>query len=373
MKTKNIKLFALSVALLSTVCARPSLAASHPGVLADTVAISDRLRELGAILGNQAVILLAERVLELTQTAPATLDDPDVDDLVASARIQVEDAVAGLAAASPSSGVRSSKLTRSAGLPTPGPSAIYPGGCPDANVRFGLLAAAHVAEGVFEGTRFACEQDFPGAPNPSFLCVAPDILRVALRIAYEQVDICTVFEDLIFGQTMVDQMDHLHNDHNTHTVAFSNNSTSVQNSITARNDNLSARAVALGNALDQYRDNYAFRSNTIDAGLQSIINRTSVLATQMRERLYRTSIEQSLANYQSNPLAILLLPASYGGRLELVRDVTSETITNAIRAGVPVGTARSLLDQGNAALKKREYKVAFSFYQRAYAQAQPRR
>jgi hypothetical protein len=104
------------------------------------------------------------------------------------------------------------------------------------------------------------------------------------------------------------------------------------------------------------------RVGTVHDKLVAGFNNTQTMAL-------RFTIEQSLAS--SSPMAFLAIPNAYGGRLEEVRSIVVETMGNAQRAGVSVGTAQMDLDFADKLKSAGDYRGAYKRYKMAYQQACP--
>ena len=82
----------------------------------------------------------------------------------------------------------------------------------------------------------------------------------------------------------------------------------------------------------------------------------------------RIKIEQNLAaNSSELPLGIFQLPAAYGGYLEVVRSIVTDTIAKSATLGTPnAAQAAIYLGSANTAFAAGQYKAAFNLYARAY-------
>jgi hypothetical protein len=65
------------------------------------------------------------------------------------------------------------------------------------------------------------------------------------------------------------------------------------------------------------------------------------------------------------------LPEAHGGRIEIVREIVGETISNAVAAGLSIGPANRELAAGDAAYAAQDYRTAFRRYITAYRNAGP--
>lgn len=64
--------------------------------------------------------------------------------------------------------------------------------------------------------------------------------------------------------------------------------------------------------------------------------------------------------------ALLYLPASSGGLLDVVRHVAGDTITQHQALNLPVGNAWALLSAGDGAMANSDFRMAYQFYRQAY-------
>jgi hypothetical protein len=100
--------------------------------------------------------------------------------------------------------------------------------------------------------------------------------------------------------------------------------------------------------------------------IQTVVNNTQQAVTAEAERNLRLRIEETLADPSVHTVISFELPQAFGGFLEKVRQVVTDSVTNAGSAGLSVGTANSFLAKGNAAFTARDWKSAYSWYGKAY-------
>ena len=79
----------------------------------------------------------------------------------------------------------------------------------------------------------------------------------------------------------------------------------------------------------------------------------------------RVQIEHHLAN-KGAVLSVFYLPESFGGVLEVVREVVSDNVAQHQAAGYHVGDAWKLLSRGDAAMAASDFRTSFAWYQSAY-------
>lgn len=83
-----------------------------------------------------------------------------------------------------------------------------------------------------------------------------------------------------------------------------------------------------------------------------------------KDELLQIEIEKSLLLHDR--ISHFYLPAAFGGRLELVREIVVEAIVQNQAAGIDVGTAPASVAQGDAHYAAGEWKNAYDEYQQAY-------
>jgi hypothetical protein len=83
-----------------------------------------------------------------------------------------------------------------------------------------------------------------------------------------------------------------------------------------------------------------------------------------KDELLQVEIEKSLLLHDR--ISHFYLPAAFGGRLELVREIVVEAIVQNQAAGIDVGVAPASLAQGDVHYAAGEWKAAYDEYQQAY-------
>ncbi len=78
----------------------------------------------------------------------------------------------------------------------------------------------------------------------------------------------------------------------------------------------------------------------------------------------RLAIEHALS--ESRQIVSFLLPASVGGKLDVVREVVDDLIVAAQQAGMSVSKARASLLKGDAARAAGNFRTAYAWYANAY-------
>jgi hypothetical protein len=86
----------------------------------------------------------------------------------------------------------------------------------------------------------------------------------------------------------------------------------------------------------------------------------------------RTQIERGLAD-DGLVLSVFYLPESFGGLLDLVRDIVADSITQNLAAGREVKNAALFLERGDAAKAESHFREAYDLYQTAYLRSTSQR
>jgi hypothetical protein len=132
------------------------------------------------------------------------------------------------------------------------------------------------------------------------------------------------------------------------------NVNTLQNSVTAFNNEFTANSIVVNNKLDSA--NTKLDNLAITVSDQGALN-------------LRIHIEDDLADPGNHPLALFEVPEANGGHLNLVRSIVADTIAKMLATGQGVGNAQSFLAAGDAALAAQAYKVAYANYGKAYRAA----
>jgi hypothetical protein len=91
--------------------------------------------------------------------------------------------------------------------------------------------------------------------------------------------------------------------------------------------------------------------------------------TEFQELSLRLSIEEILQPGHTGRISVFQLPRSVGGKLELVREIVSETISMNLAAGENIYDALVFFGRGDQSFNMQQYKQAFGFYRQAYQEA----
>ena len=103
--------------------------------------------------------------------------------------------------------------------------------------------------------------------------------------------------------------------------------------------------------------------------VQTQVAELSVDLLAFQDMDLRLAIEASLASEGNKNIASFLLPEAFGGALELVREIVSESIQAAIDAGFDVKNAEMVLSWGDARFAAGDYAGAYDRYASAYRDA----
>jgi len=109
------------------------------------------------------------------------------------------------------------------------------------------------------------------------------------------------------------------------------------------------------------------KANTILTKLDFQSADTAALQTL----LIRTQIETALFSswVSGRRVGLFMVPAAFGGHLELVRDIVTDTIAKTLAAGLSVNSAVAMLNNANALFAAKSYKLAADSYAKAYVEA----
>lgn len=149
--------------------------------------------------------------------------------------------------------------------------------------------------------------------------------------------------------------------------------------VKTRTDSVDTAALALNNILDDITD----RVDKVQTGLQTLQTNVAVLQNTevtilkkadteianlgtFQDLQLRMAIEQNLETTGNAPIGLFQLPAAYGGYLEVVRSIVTETLAKETAVGNPNPKAMTYLTQANAAFAAGQYKTAYANYRKAY-------
>jgi len=258
---------------------------------------------------------------------------------------------------------------QAAALAAPGVLAIAPFIGAPTGVRLGLMVAWGIANGIYMALAQTLE-------------VAVDCAETAFGNLQES----TLSQDPANSGTVVptstqfsiDRLIAKAGDSQTKINAVQ---TTVQ-TVKTQTDSVDTAVTALNDILDDITG----RVEEVQTGLQTLQTRVDVLknteVTILKkadtlianlgtlERLQlRMAIEQNLDNTSEAPIGLFQLPAAFGGHLEFVRSIVTETLAKRAAVGNPSAQATAFLNSANAAFAAGEFKTAYVNYRKAYGSA----
>lgn len=248
--------------------------------------------------------------------------------------------------------------------------------------RFTAKQAILVGELIRDILGRVCDQEFYvlGAGGDSSLaCIASDLIYQFARPLEEFPAICDALIDSAEIEGSYERLGHLHGDLETAQTSLND----LDGDLVTHDAALDTHDDDIFNALD---GSATVVVNTVGAATVNILSSLSTHDSDIKDVLaanraffLRTFIERSLfreiGNGSSTPpstvyrLATLYLPATYGGNLELVRDIVAGSISNVTAAGEDANGAADLLADADQAVAAGSYKEAWDLYADAYVEA----
>jgi hypothetical protein len=139
-------------------------------------------------------------------------------------------------------------------------------------------------------------------------------------------------------------------------------------------------------ALNDILDDITDRVEEVQFGLQTLQTRVAILRNTevtilkkadtlianlgtLEKLQLRMAIEQNLDKNDEAPIGLFQLPAAFGGYLEVVKSIVTETLAKRAAVGSPILQATAFLNSANAAFAAGEYKTAYVNYRKAYGSA----
>jgi hypothetical protein len=274
--------------------------------------------------------------------------DPVAEDIAALAANEVQSALQAVALALP--GV----IALLPGIDGPGPRII-------AMIAWGVADGIYLALAQTEAVAVDCQQSAFGNTQQSVLAVDPEgsstvvptstqfsIDRLIAKAGDTQAKVTALESTANTVKSQSDTIDTAVNDLNA-----------VLNDITNRVDEVQTD-------LQTLQTRVAILQNTEVTILKKADTEITNLGTLQSLQL-RIKIEENLAaNSSELPMGIFQLPAAYGGYLELVRSIVTDTIAKSATLGTPNAQAASFLGSANAAFAAGHYKAAYKLYAQAY-------
>ncbi|HEX7312107.1 MAG TPA: hypothetical protein VF232_13110 [Gaiellaceae bacterium] len=256
---------------------------------------------------------------------------------------------------------------QAAALAAPGVIGVLPLITAPTGIRLGLMVAWGVANGIYLGlaqaleiavdcaeTAFSNTQEttWPHDPANSDTIVPGStqfsIDRLIAKAGNSQTTINAVQTTVNTVATQTDTVD-------TAVTALNN----ILNDITIRVDDVQTD-------LQTLQTNVAVLRNTEVTILKKADSLIANLGTLETLQL-RMEIEQNLdKNQGESPIGLFQLPAAFGGYLEVVKSIVTDTLAKQAAVGNPSPKAMTDLIQANAAFTAGTYKTAYGLYRKAY-------
>jgi hypothetical protein len=254
-----------------------------------------------------------------------------------------------------------------AALAAPGVIGVFPGITAPTGIRLGLMVAWGIANGVY----LALAQT---------LAVSVDCAQTAFSNTQEStlsVDPSGSSVDNVTPTSTQFSIDRLIAKAGDTQTKINAVQTTV-NTVATQTDTVSTAVTALNNILNDITT----RVDDVQTGLQTlqtrvdVLNNTEVTILKKADTLIanlgtfqdlqlRMDIEENLN--EEHPVGLFELPAAFGGYLEVVRSIVTETLAKEAAVGNPSPKALIYLTQANAAFTLGTYKTAYDLYGKAYA------
>ena len=240
----------------------------------------------------------------------------------------------------------------------------------------------YVADSIREFAQNTCNQVavFAGVGgNTRLACLASDELWIVAKAINQGIHFC----DDDFTGAKVDanyeRLSHIHTDlensvanDNTNTASIIGNTNTKASSIIT-NDNSNKDAIIANNntnksaIISNDNTNTTTITTAIANAVTTLSSNSGSTQNQVRDLILNTQIEAELArDTGTTPVASYELPASAGGQLDKVRAIVAQTITSVLAAGGNVGTAQTVLAQGDQQKAAGQFKAAYDSYRKAY-------
>jgi hypothetical protein len=256
---------------------------------------------------------------------------------------------------------------QAAALAAPGVIGVLPGVVSPTFIRLGLMVAWGIADGIYLG-----------------LAQALDIAVDCAETAFSNTQETTLPHDPANSDTVVpgstqfsiDRLIAKAGDSQTKINAVQ---TTVQ-TVKTQTDSVDTAVTALNNILNDITN----RVDDVQTGLQTLQTRVAILQNTevtilkkadtlianlgtFQDLQLRMEIEQNLDTNQGEaPIGLFQLPAAFGGYLEVVKSIVTETLAKEAAVGNPSPKAMIYLTQANAAFTAGTYKTAYGLYRKAY-------
>jgi hypothetical protein len=255
---------------------------------------------------------------------------------------------------------------QAAALSAPGVIALLPAVDVPTGIRLGLMVAWGIANGIYlalaqtleiavdcAATAFSNTQESTLSVDPSGSdTVVPTSTQFSIdRLIAKAGDSQTKINAV---QTTVQTVNTQTNSVDTAVTALNN----ILNDITIRVEDVQS-------GLQTLQTRVAILRNTEVTILKKADTLIANLGTFETLQL-RMQIEQNLDKNDEAPVGLFQLPAAFGGYLEVVKSIVTETLAKRAAVGNPSPTAMTFLGLANAAFAAGQYKTAYVNYRKAY-------
>jgi len=251
-----------------------------------------------------------------------------------------------------------------AALAAPGVIGLLPGITAPTGIRLGLMVAWGIADGIYLALAQTLEVSVDCAET-AFSNTQESTLSVDPSGSDTIVPTSTQFS--------IDRLIAKAGDSQTKINAVQ----TTVNTVATQTDTVGTAVTALNNILNDITD----RVDDVQTGLQTLQTRVDVLQNTevtilkkadtlianlgtFQDLQLRMEIEQNLN--EEHAVGLFQLPAAYGGYLEVVRSIVTETLAKETAVGTPSPKALIYLTQANAAFTAGTYKTAYGLYRKAY-------
>jgi hypothetical protein len=255
-----------------------------------------------------------------------------------------------------------------AALAAPGVIALVPAIDSPTGIRIGLMIAWGVADGIY----LALAQT---------LAVSVDCAQTAFSNTQEStlsVDPSGSGTDNIVPTSTQFSIDRLIAKAGDTQTKINAVQTTV-NTVDGQADTIGTDVTVLNNILNDITD----RVDDVQTGLQKLQTRVAILQntevtilkkadtlianlSTFQTLQLRMEIEDNLDRNDESPIGLFQLPAAYGGYLEVVMSIVTDTLAKEAAVGNPSPKAMTYLTQANAAFAAGTYKTAYALYRKAY-------
>jgi hypothetical protein len=255
---------------------------------------------------------------------------------------------------------------QAAALSAPGVIALLPAVDVPTGIRLGLMVAWGIANGIYLALAQTLE-------------IAVDCAETAFSNTQEStLSVDPSGSDTVVPTSTQFSIDRLIAKAGDSQTKINAVQTTVQ-TVKTQTDSVDTAVTALNNILNDITN----RVEDVQSGLQTlqarvaILRNTEVTILKKADTLIanlgtfetlqlRMQIEQNLDKNDEAPVGLFQLPAAFGGYLEVVKSIVTETLAKRAAVGNPSQTAMTFLGLANAAFAAGQYKTAYVNYRKAY-------